>query len=100
MASVSSYHLLAQHTLHELGVIIDLIAQNVIKKDLSDKIDIFFYIEQNQLARRIYSDMTDDANGIAELYESLCRVELAVKVRWQNDFRFIATPVSMHEYFG
>lgn len=100
MEDLAKYDLLARHTLHEFGVIIDLIAQNVVDCNLAKKIDIFFYIDQNRLAKKIYSDMRDDATRVAELYTSLCRVELAVKSRWQNDYRFIATPVSLHEYFG
>lgn len=100
MASQSSYLLLAQHTLHEFGVIIDLISQNMITKDLARKIDIFFYVDHNRQAKKIYSDMKDGYGQIDELYKSLCRLELAIKVRWQNDYNFIALPVSMHEFFG
>ena len=100
MSVLSSYHLLAQHTLHELGIIVDLISKKIIDRELATKIDVYFYLEQNRKAKKIYSDMRDDVNGIRDHYDHLCRVELAVKARWQSDYRFIATPVSLHEYFG
>lgn len=100
MENVVKYDLLARHTLHELTIIVDLIAQHVTVRDLAKKIDIFFYIDQNRRAKMIYADMKDGVSKVSELYKDLCRVELSVKARWQNDYRFIATPVSLHEYFG
>lgn len=99
MVSPAKYCLHAQHMVHEIGVIVDLIHQHIAEKALGTKIDVFFYIDSNRKARKLLADMQYGADDIETLYREFVALETSLKEKWQNDFRLIATPVSMHEYF-
>ena len=84
--------------LTEVGVIMKLLEQGMETANLHERINLFYYIETSTKMKQLIRDLRKSVNPDPAMLEELKDAYLLLKVRWQKDYRFLATPKSLHEF--
>jgi hypothetical protein len=82
----------------ELAVVMKLLEQGMQTTDLHKHLDLFYYIERSTKMKLLIRNLKGSSNPDLVKFKELKDVYAAFKLRWQNDYKFIVTPKSLHAF--
>ncbi len=83
--------------LTEVNTILKLLEQGMQTQDLHARVDLFYYIERKTKMKLLCREL-QCPNPDIDKFNELKTVYSQFQIKWQNDYKFLVTPKSLHVY--